>query len=129
MKEFVREVSRQGIVSQQLSYIAHEVPNFSSILNQIVEKYYHEHELKISQLAKELGFSERKLYKLFQSNLGITPSKYLNEFRMRKALVFIKSGQSIKQAALNVGFSNQSYFSSCFKKFYGMSPSKFSYLN
>ena len=48
---------------------------------------------------------------------------YYNILRMERALSMLSGGESVKETALSLGYSNQNYFSACFKKRYGFPPS------
>ena len=46
--------------------------------------------------------------------------------RLRKAAKLLKAGKfSVSEVMYTVGFSNSSYFSKCFSKLFGMSPSEY----
>ena len=72
-----------------------------------------------------LGVSERQLNrKLSALNTG-NFSKYLRDFRLNEALKLLNSGLQVSQIADKVGFANATYFSTCFKKTYGMTVKQF----
>ncbi len=80
----------------------------------------------ISTLARRIGVNETYLKEWFRQQTGMTIGEYIREQRMKKkkALEMIETGRySILDTALFVGYSNPSYFSAAFKKFYGHLPS------
>lgn len=74
-------------------------------------------------LSNHFHFHENYLIRCMQQAFDCTPLKYLNHYRLEKAAnLLIKTNQSVAEIALNVGFQNTAYFSSCFKKEFGYSP-------
>lgn len=77
-------------------------------------------------LSEEFHFHENYLIRCMKQAFNCTPLEFLNQYRLEKAAnLLIKTNQSIAEVALNVGFQNNAYFSSCFKKEFGHSPLKY----
>ena len=76
----------------------------------------------LSLLAKQSGASVRQLERFFLETRGVSPSKWLNELRQKKALELISNGASVKEAAAKLGFKQASHFSREFKKFHNLPP-------
>ena len=90
--------------------------------------YMDEHiseEIRISEVAKQLGFSSSTILRRFIEFLGVTPHEYLKKKRMIKAAELLKSGNSVLDAGLAVGYSDNSHFIKIFKSFYGVTPLKY----
>lgn len=65
------------------------------------------------------------IYRLFMKNYGMSPSDYLQEYRLDKALYLLKnSNYSIKQISMLVGYSNSPYFCHIFHKKYLKTPTE-----
>ena len=60
--------------------------------------------------------------KLFSKQMGITPYKYLKNYRMDTAIKMIKNGCKIGVAAYLCGFETPSAFSAAVKKQFGITP-------
>jgi len=77
-------------------------------------------------LCRGAGISRSTLFRLFQQYVGCTPVQFMNDIRLAKAAAALKGGRSsIADIAEECGFSQQSYFTGCFRKKYGMSPSEY----
>jgi signal transduction histidine kinase/DNA-binding LacI/PurR family transcriptional regulator/AraC-like DNA-binding protein/DNA-binding LytR/AlgR family response regulator len=77
-------------------------------------------------IAGHVGISEDHLTFCFRQELGTTPITYLQRYRINQAKILLKgSQQTITEIALNVGFSDSSYFSRLFHRETGMSPETF----
>ncbi|MEN2257266.1 helix-turn-helix transcriptional regulator [Paraclostridium benzoelyticum] len=60
---------------------------------------------------------------MFKEEVGENFSSYLTNYRMKKAETLIKNtDMKISQIAIEVGYTNASYFSRSYKKFKGISP-------
>ena len=74
----------------------------------------------------QLPMSQRHCQRLFRVALGCSPSEYLTELRMRKAVQLLTTtNRSISAIALEVGYLNLSHFSSVFRQRFGVSPREF----
>ena len=52
-------------------------------------------------------------------------SEYVRTLRLGKAKELLLEGLNISESAYRTGFSDPNYFSKCFKKKYGLTPSDF----
>ncbi len=81
--------------------------------------------IKINELARELGISEIYLYKLFKEHLGKSPQQYLNDYRVQLAKEYLSSSYySIRMIAEELGYSSSNHFSKAFKNATGLSPNQ-----
>ncbi len=87
---------------------------------------YQSSELSIDEIARKLFVNYAHLCFIFKRDAGVTINEYLTEFRIRKAKELFDSGNTlILDVASKVGYADASYFGKCFKKYYGLAPSKF----
>ena len=68
--------------------------------------------------------SEINLQKTFSRYAGVGIMEYFNRIKMRKATELLVEGLSVKETALKLGFHDQNYFSTMFKRITGHTPSK-----
>lgn len=89
------------------------------------ENILRDKDLSIRDYAKKLNISQSTLERLIKKGFGSSPNKYILERKLEKAdiLLHSKKGISIKEISFLLGFSSVSYFSRCYKKVYGKSPS------
>jgi AraC-like DNA-binding protein len=79
----------------------------------------------ISQLARMVSISESKLKKDFKLIYGVPVYEYFQKVRMQAAKDKLLSGEhSVKEVAMELGYSNLSNFTIAFKKEFGLLPSK-----
>lgn len=92
-----------------------------------VDTHYDDSELNLNTLAEIMHISASYLGKNFRNFAGVGFTEYLNKTRMEhaKILLLLDSVESISDIARKVGYTNNAYFATSFKNYFGMSPSKF----
>ena len=85
---------------------------------------HHPERVSLKEIAAYVGLSEQHLIRCFRKEIGITPIEYLKRYRIRQAKALLETGdKSITEVALEVGFSDSSYFARVFRREVGVSPS------
>lgn len=79
----------------------------------------------LQEWAKELGCDPRTLYRLFIQELGMPFVQWRQVVRLRIALDWLSAGKSVVDVAFDLGYQNQSAFTTMFKRNMGMAPSEF----
>ncbi|MGE5457403.1 MAG: helix-turn-helix domain-containing protein [Methanococcaceae archaeon] len=80
----------------------------------------------VRELAKEAAVNRFLLYKKIHMLIGESPVCLIRRERLIMAAELIKNDfGNIAETAFEVGFSNAAYFSECFKKEFGLTPSKY----
>ena len=92
---------------------------------QIIDKEYMDETLTLQSVSDRLHVSASYLGPNIKKNAGDTFINLLIRKRMAVALNLLQSSDSrFAEIARRCGYSDQSYFGYCFKKFYGVSPAK-----
>jgi two-component system response regulator YesN len=93
---------------------------------EIIAVSYPNSELSLDDLAAKLFISPNYLRSIFKQQVGESFVEYLTGLRMGKARELLND-PSLKIAAIagQVGYADQHYFSICFKKYYGLTPSEY----
>lgn len=79
--------------------------------------------LSRKSLANQVGVTDDYLSRVFNLEMGIPLWTYLNLLRLNFAKELLEqTGISVKQISLQCGFESSSYFTNCFTKKYGISP-------
>ncbi len=82
--------------------------------------------LKVDDFSKPAGLSKSQLYRKLKTLTGKSPNTFLKDYRLKKALALLnKNSGNVSEIAFETGFSSPSYFSKCFHKKYGHSPSEY----
>lgn len=84
-------------------------------------------EFKISSLGKALGYNPDYLRRCFFAETGKNPREYLCSLRLSQAkkLLLQEYFTTVEDVALKCGFNDSFYFSTLFKRRFGISPSKY----
>ena len=82
--------------------------------------------LSLADLAGELGVSVSTLSHAFKAHTGLSPMRYLIDYRLSKALSLMAS-TDLKLAAIatNTGFAGEYYLSRAFQRRYGLPPRRY----
>ena len=92
---------------------------------QFIQVHYME-KITLEDIAKSAHISEREALRTFKKALDKTPFDYLTDYRLTKSRELLShTDQSITEIALNVGFSDSSYFGKLFRKQFGCTPGTF----
>lgn len=83
--------------------------------------------LKVSDLAAQLFLSDRHLRRKLTALTGLTPNKYIIEYKLKKAQRLLEQQvyPSVKETMYYAGFKNRSYFSKLYLERFGVSPSSY----
>ena len=84
-------------------------------------------EFSISEASRRLGVSFDYMRHCFKEEMGVTPLEYLTALRIKQAKCCFRTNKafSVSYVAGLCGFSDQYYFSRCFKKLTGLSPKEY----
>jgi signal transduction histidine kinase/DNA-binding response OmpR family regulator len=91
--------------------------------------FIHEHHaeaISSKTIAHHLGVSKGHLSRSFRQEMDLTPTKYLNRYRVQRAKELLAAGDtSVTEVAMAVGFSDASYFSRIFRREVGIPPTDY----
>jgi AraC-like DNA-binding protein len=97
------------------------------VLHFIEESYYSS--ITLEDLSKVVAMSPKYFCKFFYELTHRTPIDYLNYYRVECASYkLVTTDLSITDIAYSCGFNDLSYFIRSFKKYKGITPSKYSKL-
>ena len=82
-------------------------------------------DLNVETISHEMGISRAQLYRKIKSITGISPNDIIREARMKRADRLLETtDKSVSEIAYEVGFSSPSYFTKCYREFFGRTPNK-----
>lgn len=94
---------------------------------QIVKDNISNKDFNITQFGEELGVSRSMLFTKIKAWADATPNDFIQEIRLNRAAKILELNKfNISEVSYKVGFKRPKYFSQCFKKKYGMTPTEFS---
>ena len=91
----------------------------------VISRHLNDADFSQSDFIGEMGMSRTLLTDKIKKLTGFTPNALILEIRLKTAYSTIMSAQDklrISDVAYSVGFNDAKYFSTCFRKKYGMTP-------
>lgn len=96
-----------------------------SHLESIIVNQYKFKNFSIPDVAHIMGLTTSKLEREMKRLTGMTPVKYINDFRLTKAKHLLSNGEkTIFEVSYMLGFKSMSYFGKAYKEKFGIAPSK-----
>ncbi len=126
-RKALRETFRKEILLKPKDVAINNVDEiFIEKIMQIIETNMSDSKFSVAKLATEIGMSHSVLYRKIMALSGQNINEFLKTIRLtRAAQLILDSDYSINQISDMTGFSNPKYFSTCFKKKYGTTPTKY----
>ncbi len=118
--DFLKFVQREGEESRDL-----HVQRIKPAL-ELIEREIHR-PLSLDDLASSVGVTKQYFCELFRSITSHRPTEYLNQRRVDRAkeILLRDPKRKIHDVARRVGFESDSYFSTVFRKYEGISPRRY----
>jgi Response regulator containing CheY-like receiver domain and AraC-type DNA-binding domain len=92
-----------------------------------IEKFYSNPAISLDDISDSIQVSACYLSKIFKQESGISLVEYLTVFRLNRAKKLIDEQENIYlyRIAESVGYNDPYYFSKCFKRQFGITPSQY----
>lgn len=130
-----RELIRSTFVRSPHAHLISVASNsidekFIGKLNDYVMNNLSDSCLSVESLAEYMNMSVSTLYRKVKAITSLAPNDFIRLCRLKKAAEMLAKGDlRINEVAESLGFSTTSYFTSCFMKQFGITPSEFIKLN
>lgn len=101
---------------------------FMDRLMEVLEQNYADSEFGVTELSDAMGMNKTALSKRINTETGLPTSQFIRNYRLdiSKKLILQNDGnRNITEIAYSVGFNDPKYFTRCFTKLYGTSPSSY----
>jgi signal transduction histidine kinase/ligand-binding sensor domain-containing protein/DNA-binding response OmpR family regulator len=83
-------------------------------------------DFSVELLSEEMGMSSTHLYRKLKSLTHLSANEIIKKYRIKKASILLKNKEgNISEIMYEVGFSNLSYFSKCFRTEFGLTPKEY----
>jgi signal transduction histidine kinase/DNA-binding response OmpR family regulator/ligand-binding sensor domain-containing protein len=127
-QRFADSIFKADAPSNSTDELENQEQIFIRNLNKVMEEFYTDHQIKISEISSKVAMSDRQLSRKLKSTVDMTPTEYLRKYRLERAKDLLSKGETVTNTAFQVGFTSSSYFTSCFKAHVGVKPSEFTSL-
>ena len=96
---------------------------FVEQLQNTIERHLNDSEFSVESLSEEMNMSRAQLFRKTKTLMGVSPVELIRHIRLRKAKqMLLNTDMTIQQVAYSVGFTSPSYFSKCYREFFGTTP-------
>lgn len=110
-------------VSLQKTPVAEVDKGFLEKLHRLIEERLSDPDLSVEELGEQIGLSRVQLYRKTKALCGYSPNELLRIARLKKAASLLASTEkTISEITYEVGFSSPSYFTKCYKEYFGENP-------
>ena len=93
---------------------------------EIIERHLVDLNFSVDVLASELNLSRSSLHRKLKALTDQSATEFMKFVRINKSIKLIESGETnIDEICFKVGFNSHSYYSMCFKKQLGLTPSEY----
>ena len=97
---------------------------FADKLQSIMEQQIGNSQFSVDELATTMNLGRSTFYRKVRGVTGYSPNEYMRIIRMKKAAELLLEGYyTVSEVSYKVGIEDPFYFSKCFKKQFGQSPS------
>ena len=87
-------------------------------------------DLGVEFIADKIGISRVHFHRRLKNATGLTPRDFVRNIRlMQAAKLLSKTDTDVTGVSVATGFRSASTFSTCFKAYYGMSPTEYAHKN
>lgn len=102
--------------------------SFMTSVMEVMEQNYGNSEFGAQELADALFMNRSALSKKLNAEVGLPTAQFIRNYRLdvaKKLIVENMANRNITEIAYRVGFNDPKYFTRCFTKQYGVSPSSY----
>ena len=116
--EIVQEIGKEHVLTMD--------EKFLQKARDLVENNISNAEYGVDQFASDMALSRFQLHRKLSALLNQSTTEFIRTIRLNYAVVLLKErAGTISEVAYDAGFNNPSYFSTTFKKHFGISPSEY----
>ena len=118
-REFFRQL-REEQAPEAVSKLVH-------MAKEHIQQNYTSSDLSLKKIAAAVFAAPAYVSSLFKKEMGLSVTEYITACRMQRAaeLLHSRPDSSLTAVSEQVGYTDPYYFSRCFKRYYGVTPSKF----
>lgn len=116
------------LILNSIFYKINDIEKHNSLVkiavNYITQNY--NKDISLESISKQIYITPGYLSQLFKQEIGINFLEFVNKYRIEKSKEFLKD-KTLKnyEIATLVGYSNEKHFSKTFKKYTGLTPTKY----
>ena len=120
--------SQKKSIEADRKQVAETERPFMDIVMEVMEKNYDNSEFGVQELADEMRMNRSVLSKMLNAEAGQPTAQFIRNYRLdiaKKMITENVANRNITEIAYRVGFNDPKFFTRCFTKQYGESPSSY----
>ena len=120
--------SQKKSIEADRKQLAEKERPFMDIVMEVMERNYDNSEFGVQELADEMRMNRSVLSKMLNAEAGQPTAQFIRNYRLdiaKKMITENVANRNITEIAYRVGFNDPKYFTRCFTKQYGVSPSSY----
>jgi len=122
-----RESMNKNVEADKQEVLLLQKPFMERVI-EVIEQNYSNSEFGVTEFCEAIGMSRSVVSKRLNAETGQSTGQYIRSYRLNIAKELLTQNQgnrNITEIAYKVGFNDPKYFTRCFTKIYGVSPSTF----
>ena len=117
-KKFVAEPSKLTITSMDEDLLRRAMS--------CIEKNMDNNDYDVNEFVSDMAVGRTILYKKIKDITGMSIKEFIMDIRLKRGAQLLKDSEmTVSEISDMTGFANQKYFSICFKRHFGLSPSEY----
>jgi signal transduction histidine kinase/ligand-binding sensor domain-containing protein/DNA-binding response OmpR family regulator len=93
---------------------------------EIVEQHIADSEFDVDKLVDDAGMSRSAFYRKLKNLTGQSANEFIKTIRLKRAAQILRQNKlNVSEVSYEVGFNDPQYFSKCFHKQFGKTPSQY----
>ncbi|MCB0305700.1 MAG: response regulator [Calditrichaeota bacterium] len=118
--------SQNGLQHPQEIAVTPIDEKFLQRAREVMEAHIPDAAFSVDLLAEALGMSRSQLHRKLTALTGNAPGDLIRQLRLHRAVQLLDQHfGSVSEVAYETGFNNPAYFSECFRKQFGVTPSRY----
>jgi signal transduction histidine kinase/DNA-binding response OmpR family regulator/ligand-binding sensor domain-containing protein len=128
-RDKIREKLRLELLSEAPSVVVQSSDEqFLVKVKEVIHRRLNDSQLGVDSLCVDIGMSRTQLYRKINALTGYSVNELIRKFRLKRAAQLLdQHWGGVSDIAYEIGFTNLSYFSKCFKDEFGVSPSEYTH--
>lgn len=115
-------VTERGFTLDEKQYVSQD-RKFLDAVVAVIEEHLDDESFSPNHLFREIGMSRTQFQRKIKALTGMSPSRFIRSVRLERARQMLEQNTgTVAEVAYTVGFNSQSYFTTCFRERFGMTP-------
>lgn len=127
MRRRIRQSFKQQLLTEPSDIMLNSpTDRLIDTLVRIVEDNISDPEFGIQQLCDQAKYPYQQIYRKIKAFTGESINEFIRDIRLKRAAQYLsQSDLRVSEIIYKVGFNSHSYFTKCFREYFGISPTEY----